>query len=65
MLAALLLECPRQEAHYPPPRPHCLCLPGLLLLGSQVMVVYTEEELSPARLVSTAELGAVPAGWWE
>lgn len=32
-------------------------------LGSQVMVVYAEEELSPARLVSTAaELGAAPAG---
>ena len=29
------------------------------------MVGYTEEELSPARLVSTAELGAVPAGWRE
>ena len=29
------------------------------------MVVYAEEELSPVRLISTAELGAAPAGWRE
>lgn len=27
------------------------------------MVVYTEEELSPARLVGPAERVAAPAGW--
>lgn len=51
-----------------PGEPASLCLSLLTGFppppGSQVMVIYVEDdELSPARLVSTAELAAAPAGW--
>lgn len=66
MLLPLPASAPGQGTSAPRAVCSSVCLsanPAFLSPGPQVMVVHAGAELSPERLVSSAELVAVPAGW--